>query len=261
MHEPGDFPGGRFEHKYLVPDRVAVAVRDALLPHLDVDEHMPPERVRGYTVYSLYLDSPALDLYKHTRSRLRRRFKLRVRYYDNEPDGAAFVEIKEKQEKQVHKRRFQAPKSLIEAMLRDPNGAPVAHAISNGARGTALEEFCQRRQDLGATPKLFVAYEREAYNSKTEPRVRVTFDRRITANLCGSSGRLATFNYGSNVGGVNVLVEFKYAGEPPEWLTKVLTEFRLRRASFSKFAECMDVLGISGQQPRRHRLGVKKRMT
>ena len=30
-----DFPAGRFEHKYLVPDRVAVAIRDALLPHLD----------------------------------------------------------------------------------------------------------------------------------------------------------------------------------------------------------------------------------
>jgi hypothetical protein len=64
--------------------------------------------------------------------------------------------------------------------------------------------------------------------------------------------------YGSNVGGVNVLVEFKYAGEPPDWLTKVLTDFRMRRASFSKFAECIDALGISGRRPRRHRLGIKK---
>jgi hypothetical protein len=61
------------------------------------------------------------------------------------------------------------------------------------------------------------------------------------------------------VGGVNVLVEFKYAGEQPEWLTNVISKFGLRRASFSKFAECMDVLGISGQQPQRHKLGVKKR--
>ena len=61
------------------------------------------------------------------------------------------------------------------------------------------------------------------------------------------------------MGGLNVLLEFKYAGEPPAWLTDVVTTFGLRRASFSKFAECMDVLGISGQQPRRHKVGVKKK--
>ncbi len=258
MQESGDFPAGRFERKYLVPDRVAVAIREALAPHVHLDEHMPQGKARGYVVYSLYYDSPALELYQHTRNRLPNRIKLRVRYYDNDPASAAFVEIKEKQENQVHKRRFRADKPLVEALLRDPNSEPVAHALSNGARGTALEEFCLRRQDLGAVPKLFVAYEREAYNSNSEPLVRVTFDRRIKANPCGAGGRLAAINYGSNVGGLNVLLEFKYAGEPPGWLTDVITEFRLRRASFSKFAECMDVLGLSGRQPRRHRLGVKK---
>jgi hypothetical protein len=259
MQDLGDFPDGRFEHKFLVPDRVAVALRDALMPHLDVDEHMAAGNLRGYSVYSLYLDSPGLDLYHHTRKRLRSRVKLRVRYYDNEPDSVAFVEIKEKRENQVLKRRFRSTKSFVEQMLRDPRSEPVAHALGNGGRGTALEEFCKRREDLGAAPKLVIAYEREAYNSKSKPPVRVTFDRRIKTNPCGMAGRLAAISYGSNVGGVNVLVEFKYAGEPPEWLTNVLTEFRLRRASFSKFAECMDVLGISGQQPQRHKLGLKKR--
>jgi hypothetical protein len=259
MQDLGDFPDGRFEHKFLVPDSVAVALRDAMMPFLELDEHMPGGPSRGYAVYSLYLDSPGLDLYRHTRTRLRTRIKLRVRYYDNDPAGPAFVEIKEKRENQVLKRRYQTSKSFIETMLRDPQAEPVAHALGNGARGTALEEFCTRRQSLGASPKLYVAYDREAYNSKTEPKVRVTFDRRIKANPCGAANRLAVIPYGTNVGGVNVLVEFKYAGEEPEWLTNVIRDFRLRRASFSKFAECMDVLGLSGQQPQRHKLGVKKR--
>ena len=68
--------------------------------------------------------------------------------------------------------------------------------------------------------------------------------------------------YGSNVGGLNVLLEFKYAGEPPEWLTDVLTAVPAAPRSFSKFAECIDVLGISGQQPRAApRMGVKKTKT
>lgn len=258
MQELGDFPAGRFEHKYLVPDRIAVAIRDALRPHLDIDSHMPTNSVRGYAVYSLYFDSPTLDLYRHTRSGAANRFKLRVRYYDHEPDSVAFVEIKEKVQNQIFKRRYQTNKSFVEAMLRNPNCEPVAHALGNGARGTALEEFCIRRQDLAAVPKVFIAYEREAYNSKTEPKVRITFDRRIKTNPCAGAAGLNFPRYGSNVGGVNVLLEFKYAGEPPTWLIDVLAEFRLRRASFSKFAECIDVLGISGATPRRHRLGVKK---
>ena len=84
MQDLGDFPDGRFERKYLVPDNVAVALREALMSHLDLDEHMPAGPSRGYAVYSLYLDSPALELYRHTRTRQPTRIKLRVRYYDND---------------------------------------------------------------------------------------------------------------------------------------------------------------------------------
>jgi hypothetical protein len=261
MQELGDFPTGRFEHKYLVPDRVAVAIREALRPHVNLDSHMPPDSVRGYAVYSLYFDSPHLDLYQNTRNRVPNRIKLRVRFYDNAADGVAFVEIKERAQNQIFKRRYQTSKSFVEAMLRDASCESLVQALGNGSRGTALEEFCNRRRDLAATPKVFIAYEREAYNSKAEPKVRITFDRRIKTNPCAGSAGLSVPRYGSNVGGVNVLLEFKYTGEPPAWLTGILTEFRLRRASFSKFAECIDVLGISGNQPRRHKLGVKKSKT
>lgn len=258
MQDLGDFPAGRYEKKYLVPDRMAVAIRNALLPHLDVDEHTPPESIRGYAVYSLYFDTAALDLYRQTRERVSDRYKLRVRYYDDDPQGAAFIEVKEKVGDQIFKRRYQTDKPFVEAMLRDPNGEALTHALSNGARGTALEEFHRRGHALGAAPKLFVAYEREAFNSKSEPKVRITFDRRIKTTLSGAAPGLTAPRYGANVGGLNVLLEFKYAGERPEWLSHVLTEFGLRRASFSKFAECIDVLGISGQQPQQHKVSVKK---
>ena len=259
MEQTGDFANGRFERKYLLPDRIAVAVRDALLPHLEVDSHTPPGSTRGYAVYSLYLDTPALDFYRHTRQRAANRVKLRVRFYSHDPAGPAFVEIKEKANNQVFKRRFLTEKSFVEEMLRDPKCEALQHAVGNGARGTALEEFCQRQQELGAAPKLFVTYDREAYNSVTEPLVRVTFDRRISTMPCDKTAGLNMPRYGSNVGGLNVLLEFKYAGDPPEWLTDVVTKFGLRRASFSKFAECMDALGLSGQQPRRLKVGVKKK--
>ena len=187
MEQTGDFPEGRFERKYLLPDRVAVAVRDALMPHLEIDSHMPPNSARGYAVYSLYFDTPALDFYRHTRQRVANRLKLRVRFYSHDADGPAFVEIKEKANNQVFKRRYLTNKPLVESMLRDARSERLEHALGNGARGTALEEFYRRRIELGAAPKLFVTYDREAYNSKDEPMVRVTFDRRISTTPCGTS--------------------------------------------------------------------------
>jgi SPX domain protein involved in polyphosphate accumulation len=249
MEQTNDFPAGRFEHKYLVTDEVAVAVRNAIRPHLAVDSHTPAESVRGYAVYSLYFDTPALDFYRHTREGLARRMKLRVRFYDHEADGVAFVEVKEKIDGKVFKRRYRTDKPFVESMLRDPQCESLQCALSNGARGTALEEFCQRSKELGAVPKLFIAYEREAFNSSTDRSVRVTFDRRIRTNGSGRDVKLAVPRYGANVGGLNVLIEFKYAGDPPAWLAEVEQHFLLRRASFSKFAECVDALQIFGPQP------------
>lgn len=246
MDQPADFADGRFERKYLLPDRVAVAVRDSLLPYLQVDAHTPPNSQRGYAVYSLYFDTPSLEFYRHTRQRVSNRVKLRVRFYSHEPAALAFIEIKEKANNQVFKRRFLTDKIFVEAMLREPNGEAIQHALSNGARGTALEEFCRRRTELGASPKLFVAYDREAYNSISEPMVRVTFDRRISATPCGAAAALNVPRYGSNVGGLNVLLEFKYAGERPQWLADAVTKFGLRRASFPSSPSAWTCWGCQG---------------
>lgn len=252
MEQIDDFPTGRFERKYLVSDGVAIALREAFLEHLQRDIHMPADKARGYAVYSVYYDTPALDLYRQTRQGAQQRFKLRLRYYDDQPDTAAFVEVKEKIKGQVFKRRFRTDKSLAQSLLNDPQGDVLEAALSNGAAGTALEEFCAKRQTLDAAPKLLVAYEREAFHSLEEPKVRVTFDRRIKAVACGRNVRLDIPRYGSSIGGLNVLMEVKYTGNPPAWFLPIREKFKLKRTSFSKFAECIDALQICGPQPHPH---------
>lgn len=258
MEDTVDFPLGRFERKYLVTDEVAIAVRDAIRPFVECDVHMPPNSVRGYVVHSLYLDNASLDLYQQTRQCQSERFKLRIRFYDHQTEGKAYVEIKEKSGGQVYKRRYGANRELIESMLNDPQSELLAQALSNGARGSALEEFCRVRDEIAADPKLFVTYDREAYNSNSGPQVRVTFDRRIRANPFGRNAGLDVPRFGANVGGLNVLLEFKYAGDPPQWVQDALDTFVLKRASFSKFAECIDALGITGQAPREVKVSRKK---
>ena len=46
------------------------------------------------TITSLYLDSSALHLYRQTVQGIKNRFKLRIRFYDDNPGNPAFLEIK-----------------------------------------------------------------------------------------------------------------------------------------------------------------------
>ena len=247
MSEVSHVPAGRFEHKYFISDDLAVAVREAIRDQVDVDPHTPADSVRGYKVHSIYFDTPALNLYQFTRAGVRNRYKLRVRYYDQQPQGCAFVEVKEKRAGQIYKWRFQADKQFAAGVLGDERSRQIDEALANGGNHAALAEFCRRQDALRAAPKLVVTYEREAFNSRDDSPVRITFDRRITANAFGRESAWDVPPYGVNVGGLSVVLELKYVGDLPAWLQEVVARFDLNRSSYSKFAECIDALGISGQ--------------
>jgi hypothetical protein len=247
MSEVSHVPAGRFEHKFFISDDLALAVREALRDQLELDAHTPAGSVRGYKVHSIYFDTPTLNLYQFTRAGLQERFKLRVRYYDQQPEGLAFVEVKEKRSGQTYKWRFQADKQFAAGVLGGQRSRQIDEALCNGGNHLALAEFCRRQDALRAAPKLIVTYEREAFNSRDEASVRITFDRRITANAFGRDSAWRVPPYGVNVGGLSVVLELKYSGELPAWLQEIVARFGLNRTSYSKFAECIDALGISGQ--------------
>ena len=48
----------------------------------------------SYRICSLYIDSPQLFLYNQTVLGEKNRFKLRIRFYDDDPAHPAFLEIK-----------------------------------------------------------------------------------------------------------------------------------------------------------------------
>ena len=84
----------RFELKYVVNERKALAVRDFVSSYLDVDEYGATLPNFSYPVHSLYLDSDDLSLYQTTINGDKNRFKLRLRYYDGREDSPVFFEVK-----------------------------------------------------------------------------------------------------------------------------------------------------------------------
>ncbi len=88
----------RYELKYLVDRDKALRIREWVQGYLEVDEYSSLQPGLSYPTLSLYLDSDRLDTYWHAVNGNRNRFKLRLRYYDDQPNTPVFLEIKRRED-------------------------------------------------------------------------------------------------------------------------------------------------------------------
>src|ERR1041385_5884565 len=84
----------RFERKYFIADRLIPAIREFISGQLELDECSQDNPDYCYPVHSLYLDSSELATYWATVHCEKQRFKLRVHYYNDDPESPLFFEIK-----------------------------------------------------------------------------------------------------------------------------------------------------------------------
>lgn len=98
--------------------------------------------------------------------------------------------------------------------------------------GREIDWFCRSYQDL--VPAAHISYDRNAWFDRSDPELRVTFDRNIlwqtedcslSALPCGHS----LLNAGES------LLEIKTASSIPMWLVAALDEAEIRKTSFSKY--------------------------
>ena len=84
----------RYEHKYIVREDAALALRDFVSSYLDLDPFGATQPNLSYPVHSLYFDSPDLHLYHTTINGDKNRYKLRIRFYEDRPKSPVYFEIK-----------------------------------------------------------------------------------------------------------------------------------------------------------------------
>jgi SPX domain protein involved in polyphosphate accumulation len=234
----------RYERKFVVSELAADAMRSFVCAYLPRDEHMTADEHSGYLVYSLYLDTPDLRLYRQSCDGIKNRFKLRIRFYDAAADSPAFLEIKKRTTETVHKLRAVVSKRAAETLLRG-GWISSAELISQSEASTrALTEFLECRDRLHAQPSAFISYRREAYVSPTAEAVRVTFDRGITGHPFWPESGLAVPPDEAFVPVNGVVLELKYNGRAPRWMHDLITSFGLQRQSFPKYVYGLDALKI-----------------
>jgi hypothetical protein len=233
----------RFELKYLISEEVALAVRDFVSSYLEIDEFGATLPNLSYPVHSLYLDSGELATYHATINGDNNRFKLRLRFYDNQPDSPVFFEIKRRMNNTISKQRGGVRRHAVDSLLAGQLPSE-SHLVSREPKqAIAIQNFCRLATNLGASPKAHIFYLREAWISKFDNSVRVTLDRDVFCDPEPTARLETDLIRPVNVFGKKVVLELKFTSRFPDWFKELVRVFGLMQCGAAKYAEGIELLG------------------
>jgi hypothetical protein len=233
----------RFEQKYIISEEQALQVRDFVRSYLELDENGVGKPNYSYPVHSLYLDSDDLKLYWTTINGDKNRFKLRLRFYNNNPDTPVFFEIKRRMNNCIMKQRGGVRRDSVDWLLAG-HIPEQAHMVSKDPKHlVALQNFCHLMQQIRAKPKAHIAYFREAYVPHDDNSARLTMDREVRAEP-ELSARLSTkMEHPILIWGKDIVLELKFTNRFPDWFRELVRIFGLRQCGAAKYVDGVATLG------------------
>jgi hypothetical protein len=218
----------RYELKYLLRraqhDALVVALRAQMQLDANGDE-------RGvYPITSLYYDTPGYKSYWDKLDGHRNRRKVRVRVYGYQvvtPETLCFLEVKQRVDKLMRKRRVALP--YQQAIAFDDfafDDSEPADARQEGATQVLLGEVYYLYRTLQLRPACVVRYDRMAFEGRDPyPDLRVTLD----TNLRGRTHDLSLLSTGHAADQLALqadyaILEVKSSSSVPGWLAALLAE-------------------------------------
>lgn len=212
----------RYELKYLITMEQKARILEAMEPYMALDEY------GRTTIRNIYYDTDNYRLVRHSIEKPAYKEKLRIRSYQKATENSTvFVELKKKYDSVVYKRRISLPEKAAMDWMAGETECQKDSQITH-----EIDYFRKYYQTLH--PVMFLSYMREAYYAKDGSDFRVTFDDTI---LC----RQEDLSLESEVWGEplldegHALMEIKCSGGMPLWMTHVLSEKHIYKASFSKY--------------------------
>lgn len=232
----------RFEIKYLLSHREVPEVIESLEPYVEADRNWDDER--GYPVYSVYWDSDAWTFFWEKIEGIKYRRKLRIRLYSGADYG--FVEIKQRLDRTLQKRRARLPLQELHALFRgtaagtyQPGEDPPPFPI-RAPDDPVVSEALYLRHLYRLRPRMAVGYRRQAFYGRFEPDLRVTFDRRVQYDPW-KLDLAEPFESGPYVVDPRlVIMEVKFSERTPLWMCKLVRRHGLRMVRLSKYCTAVD---------------------
>ena len=193
-----------------------------------IQNRLVPDKHGRSTLCSLYLDTPDYLLIRNSIDAVAYKEKLRLRSYGvPDDDEKIFFEIKKKYKGVVYKRRVSMPKWQAFKYI-EGGEAPFDSQIMKEI--DYLMRFYQNPK-----PNVCILCEREAFFSREDVNVRLTFDE----NLRYRRGFPNVENVNEGVPIVRegeYILEIKTPGAMPLWLARALSECKIYPTKFSKYA-------------------------
>ncbi len=241
--------GGRFEYKYLVPERKVSVLREALMPYVAEDPYQTDGDTGEYTVRSVYFDTNDFEAYREKLEGINSRKKFRIRGY-NRPTltSLVFLEIKRKDGSVVSKNRAPLLHSDCHSALHSANPEQYVQPVNgNGNGADDAKKFLFHYYSKSLKPVVLIVYEREAYFGSTDRTLRITIDKNIRSRMNPSLDTLY-----SDEGLVPALagyavLEVKFSSGIPGWMRAINAGLNLKRMSISKYMICIDSHGGIGK--------------
>lgn len=230
----------RFELKYVVSEFLAQQIIDFMDPYMMSD---PMGKV--YPVTSLYLDNRDMAMFWSSEMGEKNRFKLRLRSHSGFAGAPIFAEVKRRVDRVVLKTRAPVRREAIPQLLEN---AASTHAIvdhrDNDRHARDLDYFREIQGYFDAKPCATVRYMREAYMSRMEEPLRITFDRDLSCvpTLEYTPRIWSGDNFWLSAVQVPTIMEIKFTDAYPAWVTRMIQRFGLQRTSLAKYVECMRML-------------------
>ncbi len=235
----------RRELKFIIRTDQMQPFVDDILPFLNRDSHTG--KASFYRNNSLYYDTADYQAYWQKIEGLKHRRKLRIRIYGDhvlKPEDECFVEIKERIESAVRKRRIIVPykdakilcsKGCINADLVGEEDQPVVDEIAHLVLLLRLQPACLLR------------YDRTAFNGHPDydPSLRITLDTNCRARIhdidfSSSTPEEMKFFLSPQL----CILEIKADDRVPYWLVEKLHQHRFVLRKISKYCVALENLKI-----------------
>ena len=211
----------RTEKKYLLTSGQFDAFSRQLSGFMTIDQY------GRSTLCNIYYDTDDYQLIRASIQKPPYKEKIRLRSYGiPSPQDPVFVELKKKYSGVVYKRREQLPLREAERFL-SCGSSPVRDSQILREIGWTVERY-------RPSPKVMIAYERIALYGNRDPGLRITFDDSLRWRTTALD--LTMGDWGSPVlPDGTFLMEIKFCGGMPVWLSHLLSECEIYPSSFSKY--------------------------
>lgn len=229
----------RRELKYQIPLSMVEPMSRYLENYCEMDKYSKLAGDGYYVINSLYLDSDQMVLLERKRANMANRFSVRIRSYGMKPAFPAFIEIKQKYDLMMNKKRCAITNFDTLKFMRDG----VTEGINPDLDHPTMKAANYHILKLQLKPKIMTQYQRKAYFGLFDPYSRVTFDRRMRCfyeneyNIFPDPERFLNYDHGDMYASRDsyVVLELKCELKVPFWMLNLIKKFDLRQMQFSKY--------------------------